>query len=177
MNVEKFVVGALSIFLASALVSVSAAQSNESGLTRFDKDTGIPDDVMLPKFVKMIAEYADDKPEIDGLKYGVRLIQTRLSLQSYEEAELLLNYFVQVDEEISRSKSQFFRDTVCPLDVPRPEGPSVFEKMNAANANIEGVPPFFKFHFCLSYQHVEEIAAVIERDLFVVCHADIFVRF
>jgi len=91
----------------------------------------------LPKFVKMIAEYADDKPEIDGLKYGVRLIQTRLSLQSYEEAELLLNYFVQVDEEISRSKSQFFRDTVCPLDVPRPEGPSVFEKMNAANANID----------------------------------------
>lgn len=109
------------------------AQSSEAILARYDRETGIPDEVMLPTFVILIAN-ARFEEEHEGHNHGARLIQRKLAIETYEEADALLDYFVSISDQIISDKAVYFRENICPFDRPRPAGTAVLEELNASDA-------------------------------------------
>lgn len=92
---------------------LSAGQSDNGIRARYDRSTGIPNNVMLPVFLSNIVDSARNDASDHPRNHVALRIQRELQFASYDEATELLEFFKTLDSELHAEKNAFVSGEIC----------------------------------------------------------------
>jgi len=129
-------------FVAALLASfsiVSVAQESDSIKIRYDRNTGIPDNVFLYPFIESILREVPTDDRGHDHDHRAVAIHRNLDTETYEKAVEVMDFLIAVRDDIRTKKVQFMRTHVCPLDTSRPTGQAVFASLDAVDENTDKI--------------------------------------
>ena len=117
--------------LVLAAPTSGIAQEAEPEKVIYNSETGIPDNLMASVFIPNRVGHGFTEISHQDHIHAVRQIKREVGMESYESAEAFFEFLVPFPGELYEAKHKFMRDEVCPLDVPRPTGAFVYDRLNA----------------------------------------------
>lgn len=121
------------IFAVSLILIPPTAYSEPDPRIRakYERTSDIPDNVYFPKFVTFVTSSASEHDK----QHAIIDLQRNVGLDSVEESTDLFELLTQIKADILKERISHFRETICPLDRPRPSGVDVFKLLDGVDDN------------------------------------------
>lgn len=124
----------IAAILAISLILISSTAYSEPDpriRAKYERTSEIPDNVYFPKFVTFVTSTVSEHDR----QHAIIDLQQNMGFTSVEESTALFELLTQIKADIATERQAHFRQTICPLDRPRPSGVDVFKLLDDVDDN------------------------------------------